>query len=296
MSFFNRHITNKLSAYCDNELTPRETDQVAAHLSTCQYCQREYDNIRLGVELAREIKDSQVSPLSWQEMHSLLVAKPLNRQDLSYWWMWISKRSRAITVISLLAIITIVMAPVWYYYLRPAKIDLMPAPIELNSLETIARNLHIKQLRGELIPDYTTDSAIALRQWVKQQTGLDIEMYVNHLAAGSPNIQLQGVKLIPMAGEQAVCIAYRLNSIPVTLIATRARNVDHLPEEELFSKHIIYRLDSVTGFKLLTWKRKAQAYVIASNLPVFGQQACFVCHTNPERRQLIEGMQLNRRY
>src|SRR5438309_1808527 len=62
---------------------------------------------------------------------------------------------------------------------------------------------------------------------------------------------------------------------------------DEAPAPGLLRKHIAYRRDAHAELNVLTWSRGEQSYALVSALPGVGQEACFVCHTDPGRRALI---------
>src|SRR2546423_5745432 len=52
---FAKHVSKKLSAYCNGELKGDEARQVAEHVMVCQRCRRELDEVKLGVRLAETL-------------------------------------------------------------------------------------------------------------------------------------------------------------------------------------------------------------------------------------------------
>lgn len=72
MKMFNRHVIKKLSAYCHGELPADETRSVAQHLLACERCRREYDDIRLGVQLAEQLPLVEAPSELWSEINALL--------------------------------------------------------------------------------------------------------------------------------------------------------------------------------------------------------------------------------
>lgn len=54
------------------------------------------------------------------------------------------------------------------------------------------------------------------------------------------------------------------------------------------------RTDAARGLTLLTWGADGQAYVLVSDLPRAGTDACGICHTTPGRRALIRNAPIRR--
>ena len=63
---FRQHVRPKLSAFCAAELAPEEAQRVAEHLLVCARCRTEYEEIKLGVALARELPAAQAPDTIWQ--------------------------------------------------------------------------------------------------------------------------------------------------------------------------------------------------------------------------------------
>ncbi|MEW6126277.1 MAG: FecR domain-containing protein [Acidobacteriota bacterium] len=71
---FSKHVSAKLSAYCNGELSNDETKAIAEHLLVCKGCRKAYDEINLGVQLAQSLPQV-VAPASlWSEIENLLDA------------------------------------------------------------------------------------------------------------------------------------------------------------------------------------------------------------------------------
>lgn len=73
---FKEHVTAKLSAYCNGELAKEESQRVAEHLLSCQRCREEYDEIKLGVQLATRLPQLSAPDSLWSEIENLLDAQP----------------------------------------------------------------------------------------------------------------------------------------------------------------------------------------------------------------------------
>src|SRR5581483_6729666 len=69
---FWNHVTNRLSAYCHDELSQEETRRVAEHLLHCPRCRKEYEEIKLGVQLASQLTREQAPASLWAELEIML--------------------------------------------------------------------------------------------------------------------------------------------------------------------------------------------------------------------------------
>ena len=78
---FRRHVSKRLSAYCNGELGEAEGRRVAEHLARCQPCRAEHDMISFGVELAGQLPH--VTAHLRGEDHP--VGKTIPRRTLRRW-------------------------------------------------------------------------------------------------------------------------------------------------------------------------------------------------------------------
>ena len=59
------HVSTQLSAYCLGQLPHDESSRIAEHLLVCRTCRQEYDEIKLGVQLARQLKVAEAPDALW---------------------------------------------------------------------------------------------------------------------------------------------------------------------------------------------------------------------------------------
>jgi anti-sigma factor RsiW len=72
MKMFNKHVAKQLSAYCHGELKDEESRRVAEHLLVCERCRKEYDEIKLGVQLAERLPLVSAPAEMWSDIEALL--------------------------------------------------------------------------------------------------------------------------------------------------------------------------------------------------------------------------------
>ncbi|HYY42516.1 MAG TPA: zf-HC2 domain-containing protein, partial [Pyrinomonadaceae bacterium] len=70
---FRQHVSQHLSAYCQDELAPPAARRVAEHLLGCQRCRGVYEEIKLGVALARELPAQPAPAALWQGIAAALA-------------------------------------------------------------------------------------------------------------------------------------------------------------------------------------------------------------------------------
>lgn len=69
---FTRHVIKQMSAYCNGELAIEQARQVREHLLACERCRNEYDEIKLGVNLAQQLPLASAPAEMWSEIEALL--------------------------------------------------------------------------------------------------------------------------------------------------------------------------------------------------------------------------------
>jgi ferric-dicitrate binding protein FerR (iron transport regulator) len=132
MKMFTRHMRRRLSAYCNGELSAEETRRVREHLLGCRRCRSEYDEIRLGVELARQLPLVSAPESLWNELETLLAAEepassPVRPRRLAPALSW-----GRIAVAAALLLLAAGIGLIWHYSQKPT--DQMvreqdPAPV-----------------------------------------------------------------------------------------------------------------------------------------------------------------------
>src|SRR6266513_2835213 len=55
MKMFTNHVSKQLSAYWNGELTSGDTRPIAEHLMGCTRCRAEFEEIKLGARLAKQL-------------------------------------------------------------------------------------------------------------------------------------------------------------------------------------------------------------------------------------------------
>lgn len=70
---FGRHVVEKLSAYCQGELTQEESRLVAEHVLTCTRCHRELEEVKLGIKFAEQLPQATAPASLWSEIENALA-------------------------------------------------------------------------------------------------------------------------------------------------------------------------------------------------------------------------------
>ncbi len=110
---FSRHVTKKLSTYCNEELTADESRYVGEHLISCNRCRADYDLIKLGVRLAERLPRVAAPGSLWPQIESgsISVGSQKEKKRAST-FNWLLPRAAAVT--AALAIVAVVTFVVFY--------------------------------------------------------------------------------------------------------------------------------------------------------------------------------------
>ena len=109
-----RHVVRQLTAYCHHELTATESSRVQQHLEVCEPCRREYDNIRLAVDLTSQMSLQPAPDSLWGDVVRGLDQQPASLPGESVgatrpvWPRW------AFTAAALLLVSA--LGTSWYYW------------------------------------------------------------------------------------------------------------------------------------------------------------------------------------
>lgn len=100
-----RHVSNRLTRYCDGELTAAETLTVDTHLAACPRCRTELEGIRFAARVVRQLSTVSAPPSVWNGIDSALSEPGRPRMPIAglqwafvclvlvaaagsgYWWM-----------------------------------------------------------------------------------------------------------------------------------------------------------------------------------------------------------------
>lgn len=72
-----RHVSGKLAAYADGELTPRAAHQVELHLAQCMRCRREQAEVQFGIAMMARLPSVEAPDAIW----AAIDANPADRRQ-----------------------------------------------------------------------------------------------------------------------------------------------------------------------------------------------------------------------
>jgi anti-sigma factor RsiW len=282
---FRRHVVRELTAYRQNELPPLRAKRVGEHLAGCAACRRELDEISFGIRLAEKLPVVEAPDSVWVSIRDALD-RPSRRRPRFL--------PRRIFVGSIVVAALVAAGLAWYFTLRePLRVTETAGPV--SRLEAVAIEEHLRRIQGRIDWQIRTADLARLRRWVGESSGLSAdEIPIERPAEDAGRLRIVGARLARVDGAPAAVIGYEMDSEPVTLATARLGDLRDAPHVAPFSKDVRYRFDRVHGYKVVTWGVSHKAYAMVSSLPGYGQTGCFLCHTTPERRRLIDSAEVLR--
>jgi anti-sigma factor RsiW len=276
-----------LPAYAQGDLPPESERRVAEHLAGCPACRAELEEIRFGIRMAGMIPQAPAPPALWASIQRALDAGEAPRAPAAGArppWRWA-------LVAAPIGILAAVLA--WYAASRP-QLRVREAAADPTGIERAALAEHERSAGGAGSWEIRTGDIPRIRRWVEETTGLSASIPADRPDEDAGRLRLVGARAGRVGTARAAVVGYEIDARPVTLVTAKLSDLADPPPEGRLSKNISFRSLSPAGRKILTWGSDGQAYAMVSDLPGYGQQGCFVCHTSPDRRSLIRSMRLRR--
>jgi hypothetical protein len=67
-----RHVSDRLAAYVDGELAPRNARQAEIHMGRCAYCRTDYEQIRFGMSIVEHLPSIEAPEAIWASIEAAL--------------------------------------------------------------------------------------------------------------------------------------------------------------------------------------------------------------------------------
>ena len=276
------HVSRDLSAYRQNELSPARAARVAAHLRRCAACRAELDQVTFGIRVAQNLPLAPAPEAMWPA-----IANALDPGAIAAG----ARRSR-LPRLAWAAVVVLAIAGglAWYLGLR-SPLDLHPASARPSELELATIAAHESRGPGETGWELRSSDIARLRSWVRASSDLTADdIPIRRPPEDAGHLRVVGARLARVGKATTAVIGYEMDAEPVTLATARIDDLRDPPGEGLFSKNVSYRVDSAHGYRVLTWGVGRHAYVMVSGRGDL--KGCYLCHTTPERRRLIDGAKL----
>jgi anti-sigma factor RsiW len=279
-----KHVSEVLSAFHHGELPAGAARAVEVHLEGCGRCRTASAEIRFAIEAAGHLTRVEAPATLWDGIRARLDARDDGAAPR------LERPARAsFTALRYAAAGVVLVAAgfaAWFFGFRE-RLELVRATAAPLAFERAAQEMHLRRLEGALALAFVGDSPARLRDWVRREAGFDLALAIDRPAEDTGRFRPLGATIVRAGGARAALVAYEVDGHPVTLLSAPLKDVEDPPAAFGYKKRVTCRLDAGAGLKVLTWGADGQAYVLVSDLPALGTDACSICHTSPERRRLI---------
>jgi anti-sigma factor RsiW len=270
-----KHPRRELGLYADGALPRAEAPALAAHVVACARCRSLLAELERGVGAARLLDKVPLPAHRAAAIERSLADAPIGREH---------PRRPPKRAAALAAVLTVGALGGGALYVsqaarRPSFRAVRGEPIAFEELALAAH----EDLRHGARLDVESASADELRGFLRAH-GLSVGL-AHQRAGAPPAVELAGVRLVPGGREPVALVSYHVDGHLASLVVTKGPDVPEAPSWSPFGKRIWVR--NAGGVTLLTWRNSGNAYTLVSELPGLGEKACFVCHTDPERRRVI---------
>lgn len=277
-----QHPTEEeLLAHCEG--VAAEAGPFDAHLRSCPACRARAEEISAGVATMRSLPETRLpggSSIRILDAVRAAEARP-HAATAGLHRRWMPAAVLAVLVLTVLLV---------FWRSRSGVIELSRENGAPSSLEQAASQYHALRADGALNYDALLSSPAEIRRWAREEVGVSAAVALNRPPEDHDRFRLTGVKSVTVNGASAALVAFEIDSHPVTLVTMSSSSAADPPRAALFSKHVYYRKRGATRW--LTWNTSGQVYTLVSELPGYGQESCFLCHTAPEFRDRIRAMAL----
>ena len=272
------HMTADLLRFDEGDLPVDRATEVESHLQRCSRCAGQLEAIRR----ARRTLSSELRPYDMPGdvsavVRSAVMSGPTHGQNVSPGWIGLRPWPLATA-----AALLVVIAAGWQ--LGRPWIGLRDTSAPPLAFERAAVALHEQASHGGVSLDFESASPSAIRTWLHDQ-GAPVAKLVTQPAESAARIVPVGAAVARLRGGSASLVRYKIDGHPVTLMTADAGDTAGPSASWPLSKQITHRRDS--GLDALTWTTGGQTYVLVSDLPGRGTQACLLCHADTRFRQAV---------
>jgi anti-sigma factor (TIGR02949 family) len=261
-----------ISPFLDGELVGEDCAAFEEHVAACGSCRASLAEERAVVAAVKDALPLYEAPERLREaVTGLLSARPVRRIP----WVAIAA-----------GLAGAVAGTVWLTRSAP------PAPGEpqpASEFASLAARTHLRYTQGQLPLEVNSDRAEEVSRWFAGRVPFRLALPDYPVGPGKrKSYRLAGGRLVSFKNDTAAFAAYRMEDRPISLLVTSASLVRPAGGDVVPSGNLLFHIESVDGFKVITWTDNGLTYALASDLDVEGARSCLVCHGSPEERRKVE--------
>lgn len=292
-------IRSRTAFYLDDELRGNDLARFESHLAECHSCRQAVSIERRFIEEIRQSRPLYTAPpelcaraerlLSDAPPSYAAPAELRSRIQKALWNTAAPGGSSGRRAIALAAacVVLAAVAVFWLIARQPGS-ALHGLPSEFAMM---AVNTHLRNLRGQLPFEITSDSPEEISRWFAGKVPFSLKLPNYQESSGQEKLyRIEGARLVAFRSDYAAYIAYQMHSRPITLVVTSDRVAVPSGGEEIPSKGLTFHYYTIDGLKVIAWSDRGLTYALVSDLEERGQESCIVCHAGTKDRDFIESL------
>jgi anti-sigma factor RsiW len=260
-------IRSRIPLYVDREIAGAEALDLEAHLTECEFCRQEYNDLRQTVDAVRGAMPLYDAPEHSQATIEGMMADWEQRQKRRRWFL-IAAPAVAAAVLIALVIPRVSTARLGY--------------------EQFAVQAHRNFAKGTFPLDVASGQPRVVSDWLAPR--VPFHLTLPNYPSGPKPYTLAGARLMQYHGEDVAYLAYEMNHKPISLLISSSSEIKPTGGESYQSGGLTFYFSSAQGLRIITWKDKGLAYAQVSDLDVKGAESCIICHGAEGERRKFEGL------
>ena len=259
-------IRPRIALYVDREVTGAEALELEAHLTECEQCRREYNDLRETVDAVRGARPLYEAP---EHVYAAVegIVRDWERRERRRWW---------VPALAAAAVLVAVMTGWW-------------ASTARSGYEQFAAQAHRNYARRTFPLDVASSQPQVVADWLEPRIPFHLTL-PNYPEGGPKRYTLAGARLMQYRGEDVAYVAYEMDRKPISLLISSSSRIMPSGGESYQSGGLTFYFSSEQGLRIITWKDKGLIYAQVSDLDVKGAESCAICHGAEGERRKFEGL------
>lgn len=249
-----------LALYIDGELLANDVLEMEAHLSDCDACRTEFNQLRSVVDAVRGSNSLYEAPQGSYESAARMVSAHTSPR-----WM------PSLVAAAILA----VMISVWAWMQHRER---------SSAFASYAAQMHLAYTDGKFPLDIQSGDSQQIAKWFEQRVPFHIP---DHQTYG-----VSGARLMQYEGKDVAYFAYTMDRKPVSLmIAASSDRIVPSGSQIYQSGKLTFHFAEKDGLEVITWNDHGLTYAQVSDPRIKGAESCGICHGSAQERPKFENLQ-----